>query len=460
MSVKDNGFDKKNAPAKTFWDECDYMILWNQEAPEGMPAWDDLRKIAKILNAKFPRTDVLSLTDAKLLEMMSEAGILQTLPEIIESEKKDRLFALKCALSRVIEGDEDYDAHQHDADKKFDMGYRYYYGEGVEQDYSKAALLYMEAAEQGHAGAQCNLGACYYCGKGTEQDNEQATHWLKKAAGQGNTEAMFYLAMLYEEACEAEKQREGLLWLILAAQQGDREAKKSLSEMHLDYTLVDMKEGELIALAEQGEIKGLADYGVRYTVDAGASVGAVRLKLKKLTKTPLYSHLRSHFGDQPYFEEGEEWPRTKSGNGLDFVFQIFNTDNFGLPGNIKLIQFFYNFDKMPWSAKEDGWFIKVYEHIDMDNAVFIETPEECWEKDYCEIEFESISPSEKRSFYSHAGGQPVWLQGNDSPKNKGFQFLFQIASEDEAGLMWSDMGTVYAFYNPGTKETWFTLQSH
>ena len=116
MSVKDNELDKKNAPAKTFWDECDYMILWNQDAPEDIPAWDTLRKMAKILNAKFPRTDVLSLTDAKLLEMMSEAGILQTLPVIDESERKDRLFALKCALSRVIEGDEDYDAHQHDAD--------------------------------------------------------------------------------------------------------------------------------------------------------------------------------------------------------------------------------------------------------------------------------------------------------------------------------------------------------
>ena len=116
MSVKDNDFDKKNAPPKTFWDECDYMILWNQAAPESIPVWDDLRKMAVILNTKFPRTDVLSLTDKKLLDMMREAGILQTLPVIDESERKDRLFALKCALSRVIEGDEDYDAHQHDAD--------------------------------------------------------------------------------------------------------------------------------------------------------------------------------------------------------------------------------------------------------------------------------------------------------------------------------------------------------
>ena len=41
MSVKDNELDKKNAPAKTFWDECDYMILWNKDAPEGIPVCED-----------------------------------------------------------------------------------------------------------------------------------------------------------------------------------------------------------------------------------------------------------------------------------------------------------------------------------------------------------------------------------------------------------------------------------
>ena len=115
MEKKDNESDKKNAPPKTFWDECDYMILWNQNTPEDTLTWDDLRKIAKILNEKFPRTDVLSLSDAKLLDMMNEADILRKLPEIDGNERKDRLFALKCALSRVIEGDEDYNAHQHDA---------------------------------------------------------------------------------------------------------------------------------------------------------------------------------------------------------------------------------------------------------------------------------------------------------------------------------------------------------
>ena len=106
--------DYKNAPPKTFWDECDYMILWNQNADK--LTWDDVRSIAVILNEKYPRTDVLSLTDAKLLDMMREAAPLDKLPEISEDKRKDYLFAIKCALSREIEGDWDYNARQGEAE--------------------------------------------------------------------------------------------------------------------------------------------------------------------------------------------------------------------------------------------------------------------------------------------------------------------------------------------------------
>ena len=108
MSIKEDEPDKKNAAPKTFWDECDYMILWNQDAPESKPAMND----KNITNA---------------------AG-------------------------------------------QFEMGRRYYSGDGVEQDYTQAALCYMEAAEQGHVDAQFYLGQCYRKGEGTEQDNEKAAY--------------------------------------------------------------------------------------------------------------------------------------------------------------------------------------------------------------------------------------------------------------------------------------------
>jgi len=77
--------------------------------------WDDSREIAERLNEKYPRTDVLSLSDETLLDMMKEIGILAGLPELNADEREDHLFLIKCALSREIEGDWDYNAHQGDA---------------------------------------------------------------------------------------------------------------------------------------------------------------------------------------------------------------------------------------------------------------------------------------------------------------------------------------------------------
>jgi len=77
--------------------------------------WDSSRAIAVIINDKFSNTDVLSLDDEELLGMMKKAGLLDKLPEIGKDEREDCLFDIKCALSRIIEGDEDYDAHQGDA---------------------------------------------------------------------------------------------------------------------------------------------------------------------------------------------------------------------------------------------------------------------------------------------------------------------------------------------------------
>jgi len=77
--------------------------------------WDSSRAIAIIINENFPDTDVLSLDDKKLLGMIENAGIMDALPDIDEDEREDCLFMIKTALSRIIEDDEDYDAHQSDA---------------------------------------------------------------------------------------------------------------------------------------------------------------------------------------------------------------------------------------------------------------------------------------------------------------------------------------------------------
>lgn len=68
--------------------------------------------------------------------------------------------------------------------------YRDGYVEGVPQNYYLAAEWYRDAAEQGHDGAQMQLGTCYALGWGVPQDYTKAIEWYKKAAKQGCYDAI------------------------------------------------------------------------------------------------------------------------------------------------------------------------------------------------------------------------------------------------------------------------------
>src|SRR5438270_12416857 len=68
------------------------------------------------------------------------------------------------------------------AKAQFALGYLYYNGQGVPQDYPEAAQWYRRAAEQGHPEAQGALGALYAQGHGVPQDAVQAHVWVNLAA--------------------------------------------------------------------------------------------------------------------------------------------------------------------------------------------------------------------------------------------------------------------------------------
>ena len=228
---------------------------------------------------------------------------------------------------------------------------------------------------------------------------------------------------------------------------------------------------------------------------------------------PEGTNLQNHFGGLPYFEKGKEWPVNKKGEKMGFVMQIFNTDGICLPPEIKLLQFFYDFEHI--ARRDEGWHVRIYENLNTENVVIMEHPtdEYYYSAAYCEIEFvpikslpdedylydyseEASSLSvringahpmkkvksngriyEQYTFNSYwhlikklnvemmgdgslLGGYAWPTQGDPTPEDKDFVMLFQIDSEDEAGLHWVDMGRVYAFYNPKTKEICFEIQFH
>ncbi len=212
------------------------------------------------------------------------------------------------------------------------------------------------------------------------------------------------------------------------------------------------------------------------------------------------SQLISHFGGMPYFEKEEEWPTGENGQPLDFIFQIYNENSF-FSKEIKLIQFYYDWEEMPWDNEDKGWLVKVYKVINSDNKVIIERPSELDRAKFCLVKFapekslpdwESLYGIDKalsnlsqqidtdepwgayskikekmlgreEDYYSWIGGYPHWLQGESVPlssNGKRMSFLMQIDSEENADIFWSDQGLVYLFFNPDNiEEVGFTLQS-
>lgn len=76
------------------------------------------------------------------------------------------------------------------------LGWLYEKGNGVPQNYGKAAELYEKAAAQGNASAQSNLGTFYYTGKGVPQNRSKAIEFWQKAAAQGNEQAKKNLTLV------------------------------------------------------------------------------------------------------------------------------------------------------------------------------------------------------------------------------------------------------------------------
>ena len=226
---------------------------------------------------------------------------------------------------------------------------------------------------------------------------------------------------------------------------------------------------------------------------------ATKIIVKKSSHIPTNTQFKSHFGGQPYFEEGEEFPKARDDfrnkTPLEFVFQIYNENNI-LPENIKLVQFYYDLNgELSFNTSDGGWYVKIYENLHPENVKLIEKPREHNTVNYCEIECvstQSLPDWEglerysrnaamlscvldenkpwknynkivkklvgKQEYMSQLGGYPHWIQGDDTPESENYDLLFQIDSENDAGLMWGDCGLIYVFYNRKNKTTEYLLQ--
>jgi len=140
------------------------------------------------------------------------------------------------------------------------LGFMYFNGQGVAQNYDEAARLFTEAANQGHAEAQNLLGRAYYSGLGRKKNANEAVKWWRKAAEQGQAEAQNSMGDAY---CNgngvAKNYKTAVTYYRKAAQQGHSGAETSLGDMYKKGLGVDQDTGEAVKWYWKAAEHGYAD---------------------------------------------------------------------------------------------------------------------------------------------------------------------------------------------------------
>ena len=112
------------------------------------------------------------------------------------------------------------------------LGHMYRNGEGVEQDYAKAAEWFTKAADLGNTTAMNNLGYMYASGEGVEQDGAKAIEWYTKVADLGDADAMVALGSIYQSGIGVEQDgAKAVEWYTKAVELGNIMAEANLESL-------------------------------------------------------------------------------------------------------------------------------------------------------------------------------------------------------------------------------------
>jgi predicted RNase H-like HicB family nuclease len=104
-------------------------------------------------------------------------------------------------------------AEKGDAEAQASLGFMYFEGKRIPQDYAEAVRWYRMAAERGNAIGQASLGDMYKQGRGVAQDYAEAARWYRKAAEQGFPEGQTKLGRsgaLVPQSCRARSSRRSI----------------------------------------------------------------------------------------------------------------------------------------------------------------------------------------------------------------------------------------------------------
>lgn len=108
-------------------------------------------------------------------------------------------------------------AKSDEVEAMFNLGYAFYHGEGIIQDFPSAAMWFKRAANLQYPKAEYNLAFCYMNGKGVPCDYDKALNLLISSANHGFSQAQMTLAECYERGVLVEQNiEESKRWKLMA----------------------------------------------------------------------------------------------------------------------------------------------------------------------------------------------------------------------------------------------------
>ena len=180
------------------------------------------------------------------------------------------------------------------------VGFIYFKGVGVEQNFEKAKKYFEEAAEQGDEDAMILLGGMYLRGDGIEKNEQKAVEWLQKAAKRKNLDAQLVLDIIFNKKSNDTVIQNHREYLIQEANQGNADAAFLLGMLYAkgEYSPQDFREAFkwLSQAADQGDSEALLLVSILYAEGRGVEKNlckALDLVQKALAKNDLSEKLKS-----------------------------------------------------------------------------------------------------------------------------------------------------------------------